>query len=204
LKSAAERIALKTGGTLDYLINNAALIGDNPQFRKLTDYVGHEELLKKHFLKKYEVNVIGVIQAINAFLPLLKNGIVKKVITISSAVADTDFTLGAGYEKNASYTASKAALNNINAKYASQFRSDGFLFLSLSPGLVQTSTASPAPEELPQRLTMIAKFKKYAPHWNEEPLTPAQSVSLMMRVIDRFTSADTGAFVSQFGNKQWL
>ena len=36
------------------------------------------------------------------------------------------------------------------------------------------------------------------------PLTPAQSVKMQLEVIYRWTVEDTGAFVSQHGNKEWV
>lgn len=37
LKSAAQEIGTKTGGSLDYLINNAAFVQDDRRYNKLTD-----------------------------------------------------------------------------------------------------------------------------------------------------------------------
>lgn len=38
------------------------------------------------------------------------------------------------------YSTSKAAVNMIVAKYAAQYKAEGFVFLALSPGLVNTAT----------------------------------------------------------------
>jgi NAD(P)-dependent dehydrogenase (short-subunit alcohol dehydrogenase family) len=84
--------------------------------------------------------VIGVVRTINAFLPLLKSGRAKKVITLASALGDLEFTLKTGLPSNAPYSVSKAAVNMVNVKYANELREDGFLFLALSPGFVDTST----------------------------------------------------------------
>jgi NAD(P)-dependent dehydrogenase (short-subunit alcohol dehydrogenase family) len=75
---------------------------------------------------------------VNAFLPLLEKGSAKKVVTISSAVGDVDFIVESGYSASASYSASKSAVNMINAKYAAEFREKGFVFLAVSPGFVKT------------------------------------------------------------------
>lgn len=94
-------------------------------------------------IRQFNTNVIGNIHTINAFLPLLRAGSIKKVITISSGVADADFTLAAGFAKNSAYSISKAALNMAVAKYAVEYKKDGFIFLALSPGGVNTfNTAS--------------------------------------------------------------
>lgn len=88
-----------------------------------------------------QVNVIGVIHTVNAFLPLLRNGNVKKVISLSTGVADPDFVIATGHSVSAAYSISKAALNMAVAKYAAEFKDEGFVFLAVSPGLVDTSTA---------------------------------------------------------------
>ena len=50
----------------------------------------------------------------------------------------------------------------------------------------------------------FAKFKKYDPEWKAEPITPDESVKLMLDVIHKTGPADSGAFLSQHGNKNWL
>jgi NAD(P)-dependent dehydrogenase (short-subunit alcohol dehydrogenase family) len=82
-----------------------------------------------------------VVFTINAFLPLLEKGSVKKVITISSGVGDLDLTILSGNATDGPYAISKAATNMVVAKYAAQYKDAGFVFLALSPGLVNTSTA---------------------------------------------------------------
>jgi hypothetical protein len=54
-------------------------------------------------------------------------------------------------------------------------------------------------------MDMMAKFAVYAPHF-KGPITAEESIRLMLSVIHKSTLADGlgGAFVSQFGNKQWL
>ena len=79
---------------------------------------------------KFRINVVGVIHTINAFLPLLKAGSTKRVIVLSSGVGDTDFTLSSGDSFQAPYSISKAAVNMVVAKYAAEYRSDGFIFLA--------------------------------------------------------------------------
>jgi hypothetical protein len=44
---------------------------------------------------------------------------------------------------------------------------------------------------------------KVAPHF-KGPITPEESVKKQLEVIYRWTVEDTGAFVSHFGNKQWV
>jgi len=204
LKAAALYVSNETGGSLDYLINNAAYVQKERRYNKLTDYIGREDELDKDFNDNFQINVVGVVRTVNAFLPLLKKGSTKKVVTLTSGLGDLESTLSSEFAAHVPYSASKAAVNIVNAKYANEFRADGFLFLAISPGVVATDTKAPTPDEMANIVEMIGKFKKHYPQWNGQLLTPAQSVKSVMEVINRFTSADSGAFVSHFGNKQWL
>ncbi|OSD00312.1 short-chain dehydrogenases/reductase [Trametes coccinea BRFM310] len=203
LKAAAAEVEKVTGGSLDYLINNAAQAFNERSGLTLATYPD-EELLEADLIDLFRVNVVGVVHTINAFLPLLRKGSAKKVISISTGVADNDLLLQTGFLIQAPYCISKAALNTAVAKYAAELRDEGFTFLALSPGLVNTAEKPPTPEELERFNKMVAQFKKYAPHWDGKPITPETSVRLMLGVIERSSVKDTGAFLSHWGNQQWL
>jgi NADP-dependent 3-hydroxy acid dehydrogenase YdfG len=64
-------------------------------------------------------------------------GKVKKVVTISSGHADLDFINDLEVKNSALYAASKAAMNVIVAKFNAQYKKDGVLFMSISPGVVE-------------------------------------------------------------------
>ncbi|KAG1754729.1 uncharacterized protein EDB91DRAFT_1095248 [Suillus paluster] len=202
LHLAAAEIATVTGNSLDYLINNAAFV--EPERDGLTlDSYSSEELLTKDLLDSFNVNVVAVIHTINIFLPLLKNGKAKTVVTISTGLGDLDATLAFENAASAPYSISKAAVNMVNAKYAAQYKPEGFIFLALSPGLVDTSTRAPTEEELEKVTEMIGNFRKVYPDFTG-PITPQTSVQMQLEVINRITVNDTGAFISHKGNKEWL
>lgn len=90
------------------------------------------------------VNVLGTIHAINAFLPLLKASSATRtvrVVALTSALADLDSTLVTGFAGQPVYSISKAAVNMVIAKYAVRLREENFVFLAISPGLVNTMTS---------------------------------------------------------------
>ncbi|OAX42087.1 NAD(P)-binding protein [Rhizopogon vinicolor AM-OR11-026] len=202
LKYAAAEVARITGSSLDYLINNAGFVESERDGLTLESY-SSEELLTKDLLDSFKVNVVGVIHTINIFLPLLKNGKAKKVVTISSGVGDLDLTIGFEIATFAPYSISKAAVNMANAKYAAQYKSEGFVFLAISPGVVDTSTRPPTADELERFNVMIGKLRKVYPDFTG-PITPETSVRMQLEVINRTTVDDTGAFISHKGNKEWL
>ena len=113
----------------------------------------------------------------------------------------------------APYSISKAALNALTAKYNALYGSPSLpsssrvLFLSISPGVVDTneSGAALSEAELEGVKAMIAQFQQYAPHFTG-PITPKESVEMVLQVIEdkSVEHDDGGAFVSHKGTGQWL
>jgi len=205
LKSAAAEVAKLTGGSLDYLVNNAAYLFGPSDTMDMSDYKEDMEFLEKEFRDSFEVNVIGVAKTVTAFLPLIRKSQIKKVITLSTGLADLDLTNDYSLVLNPPYSASKAAVNMLVGKYNALYGKEGILFLSITPGTVDTQGGPPpTPEKLEKLGPMFASFMKYAPHFTG-PITAKESVELMMKVVEGATvETYGGAFVSQFGNKQWL
>ncbi|KAG1773984.1 hypothetical protein EV702DRAFT_1047992 [Suillus placidus] len=194
LESAAKEVSSSTGGSLDFLINNAAFVESKRDGLTL-DFYGPEDLLTKDLLDSFKVNVVGVIHTINYFLPLLKKGTAKKVVTLTSGLADIEVTMNAHFAACAPYSISKAAVNMVNAKYAAQF--EEFVFLALSPGLVNTSTKDLFGNDWEIQRT-LPQFRG--------PITPEASVRMQLEVINGTTLKDTGKFISHKRNKEkeWL
>lgn len=87
--------------------------------------------------KLFQTNVVGNIHLFNLFLPLVMKGKVKKVVAISSGHGDLDWINQFEIETSALYAASKAAMNVIVAKFNVQYKKDGVLFVSISPGAIE-------------------------------------------------------------------
>ena len=105
---------------------------------------GEDAALEADLDANFRVNVLGVVHTTNAFLPLLREAAKKttaRVITLSSGVGDMELTLAMRFAGALPYCASKAAVNMVVAKYAAKFADENLVFLALSPGLVDTSTA---------------------------------------------------------------
>ena len=137
LAAAKQASSLLPDGAVDYLWNNAAYISHSTANRFFDEYTPEEwpEVLEE-LQTSFSTNVFGIIGAINAFIPLVLKSSVKKVITISTGLADDSLTSKLGIWESATYSASKAAVNTIVAKWDARYRSQGVLFLALSPGLV--------------------------------------------------------------------
>ncbi|KAJ7431744.1 hypothetical protein B0H11DRAFT_2128955 [Mycena galericulata] len=195
LERAAKQVSDATGGKLDYLINNAAIVKMGGP--GLTQYADPDEL-EKDLIEYFRINTVGTVHCINAFLPLLRMGSAKKVVTLSTGAADTGLVLKANLTGSAAYALSKAAVNMVVAKYAAQLKPEGFVFLAISPGFVDTS-AAPADNVKGMTATLTQLTWGF-----KGPMTPQEAVKLQLEVIYKWTVEDTGAFVSHHGNKEWL
>ncbi|KAJ5669277.1 hypothetical protein N7462_010347 [Penicillium macrosclerotiorum] len=207
LKQAAEAVKEITGGGLDYLVHNAAIVSQLTEYKTLGDFDDDFETLEKDLRESLDVNLIGYIKAVQAFIPLIRNGKDKKVIALSSGVADIDLINSIDLAFAAPYSISKGALNVAVAKYSALYKEQGILFIAISPGFVMTerNTIAPSPEDAGKDGILVGKFSKYAPHFTR-PLTPEESVAAVLSVSQNASIAkgDGGAFISHLGNKQWL
>ncbi|KAJ7648355.1 hypothetical protein DFH06DRAFT_1423981 [Mycena polygramma] len=199
ITAAASAVAAATGGKLDYLINNAAT---HDRSKSTLDTFPTKDALDQDLLEKFRVNTLGTIHTTNVFLPLLRGGTAKKVVTLSTPAADPAFAIATGSSGQIGYSISKAALNMAIAKFAATFKPEGFVFLSISPGLVDTKT-NRTPQESEEFKAFVQALMKKLPGFSG-PLTPEQSVQMMLDVIYRWTVEETGAFVSHHGTKEWL
>ena len=197
LLAAREEVNKITGGSLDYLINNAAYIDRNTE-GALDDYEETDpESLERELKASFNVNVVGVINTINIFLPLIKNGAAKKVVVISSGMADPDLVNGGGISNAGPYTISKAAVNMAVFKYNAKYKDQGILFFALSPGVVATWEG--------EEPVALQGLRQMMPGWSG-PLQPLESAEMCVKVIhdSSLEKGSGGSFVSHHGNKEWM
>ena len=107
---------------IDVLINNAGWLV-NKSFDKIT----HEE-----FTKSYQINVIGVMETCQFFIPLMKNS---HIVNISSMGG---FQGSMKFPGLAAYSSSKAALCNFTELFAEEYKNTGLRMNCLCLGSVQT------------------------------------------------------------------
>ncbi|KZT51794.1 NAD(P)-binding protein [Calocera cornea HHB12733] len=221
LRAAVAETGKITGGSLDVLINNAAYMTFENTFNAIDEYES-DAALAKSFNDHWDTNVLGVVYTTNAFIPLLAKGQLKKVLNLSTGLADPAANLDLEFDQNVAYSVSKCALEMVNVKYAAKYRKEGWTFLAISPGVVNTAeearTSSPLPQPdrttvshtstapdwaIPGLQAMAAKFQKYAPTWTG-PITATESVGKMLSVFDKAGPELSGKFVSHHGNREWL
>ncbi|RFN47952.1 hypothetical protein FIE12Z_7675 [Fusarium flagelliforme] len=206
VKNLIEETAKITGGSLDYIIANAALQSDWSAHSPIGTLGANPEQLEEDMLQSFKINTLGNVHLFNLALPLIRKGQAKKIIAISSGMADPDFITQFSIVDGAPYSISKGALNIAIAKFDAQYRKEGILFMAVSPGLVATQDMSNVTEEELQGFRdMVSAFQVYAPHFTG-PITPEESVTHVLSVINKASidGGSGGSFVSHFGNKQWL
>ena len=87
-----------------------------------------------------KVNVLQQVSTINAFLPLIRKGELKKIIYITSGIADINLNRICELPGFMGYSISKASGNIVMAKYSVELKQEGIKVLSLAPGWVETDT----------------------------------------------------------------
>ncbi|KAH8703869.1 hypothetical protein BGW36DRAFT_288702 [Talaromyces proteolyticus] len=206
LASAATAVSKLTGGVLDILIHNAAATDLATLSLPPSQLPVDAELLHKAFKDTLDTSVFGAIMVTNAFLPLVRRGNEKKIVHISSGMAEIDLIKKTGISYGVAYSAGKAALNVIVAKYAAELAPESIKVLALSPGWVDTYEGPiPIPRELRDATEkMLQEFQKVEPNLKGQ-LSKEESVRDQIDVIqNKLDMSLSGAFVSHHGNSHWF
>lgn len=104
----------------------------------LGEYGDEAKILEDELELSFRTNVIGLINTINAFIPLVKASSIKKIIALTSGMGDSDFVNETGIDGGAPYAISKAGVNMVVAKYNATYKSDGVLTMGICAGSVNT------------------------------------------------------------------
>ena len=110
-------------------------------------------------MQSFKTNVVGTVHLFNLFIPLLLRGQQKKVVAISTGHADLDLITKYSLEITGPYTVAKAAANTVVAKFSAEYAKDGVLFMSISPGVVDTGNFKPEDCKLLPYLLLCTEMK---------------------------------------------
>ncbi|KAJ5512118.1 hypothetical protein N7463_001670 [Penicillium fimorum] len=203
LQTVAEQVSKITGGSLDILINNAAILTPNSAFNSIVDL--SPEVLEENILDSCRTNVVGCGTHNQCTPTTYSKRERKKVMLISTLLSDMDFVSRFAIDNATPYSVSKAAANLLMAKYhAALGATEGILVMAISPGVVSKPNMIPTVDEAEGTRKMAGKLKSYAPHLTG-PVTMEESVRMQLEVIDKATvETYGGTFISHFGNKKWL
>lgn len=114
---------------IDTLIVNAA-IGADETVLGITD---------ERWEEYFDVNVMGVIRVVRAFLPALRAGSLKKIVLISSTSGSLEIQVDRTSGFRGPYSVTKAALNMLAIQLHNELsKSEGFTVVPVHPGWVAT------------------------------------------------------------------
>lgn len=116
----------KLNGSLDVIINNAAILNEREK--------NIEDLDLDACQLAFDINTLGPIRVIKHFLPLLKNGKNQSIINISSESG----SLTNAYSGDYPYGLSKVALNMLSEKLHVTLKDEDIQVLSIHPGWMHT------------------------------------------------------------------
>ncbi|KAI9271792.1 4-dihydrotrisporin dehydrogenase [Phascolomyces articulosus] len=128
-----------------------------------------------HYRDAFETNVIGTSNITLALLPLLRKRNTRYIINIASIMASIENTTTG---TATSYRVSKTGLNMLTRMMACEFGEESFTVLALHPGWVRTKMGT-----------------KHA------PVSPEDSISGMLSVIDNLSKEKNGKYISYEGNE---
>jgi NAD(P)-dependent dehydrogenase (short-subunit alcohol dehydrogenase family) len=117
-------------GSLDLMVNNAAVIADATMRRTIREAQAYDDLQRM-----YNINALGPLRVVEAFLPLMAASAVKRLCFVSSeagCISRAQRTSWFGY------LMSKAALNMAVKILFNDLRPQGFSFRLYHPGYVRT------------------------------------------------------------------
>ncbi|KAI1112718.1 NAD(P)-binding protein [Nemania sp. NC0429] len=208
LKASFDVVAPIVNGSLDYIIANAALISQFSSYDPIGT-LGQKDPkgLEADFLESFKVNVIGNVHLFNIYLPLILKGRAKKVMTISSGMADLGLIRDYKVALAAPYSVSKAGINTAVGKFHAQYADQGVLFFSICPGVVSTGLYDDATEEQMKAVAeQGAAFQRYAPGF-KGAATTAESVDQVLAQLYKASleGGYGGDFISHLGKgEKWL
>ncbi|MBN1219610.1 MAG: SDR family NAD(P)-dependent oxidoreductase [Anaerolineae bacterium] len=128
VRAAAQAVA-SSAGWVDMLVNNAGVISTTSagSIREPQDYD------KIHWL--YDINAVGPLRVVEAFLPLLDRGQMKRLCFVSSEAGSID---RCRRENWYGYCMSKTALNMAVKIMFNHLRLQGYTFRLYHPGWMRT------------------------------------------------------------------
>ncbi|CAF1347991.1 unnamed protein product [Didymodactylos carnosus] len=111
---------------LDAIINNAGYAPDKTKKA--------ENVTRSDMMDAFEINALGPLLVIQQSLPLLRKGVMKKIINVSSLLGSHEMNPG----RQVAYSTAKCALGMITNVFAKELANEGFTVVAVHPGTVAT------------------------------------------------------------------
>ena len=160
---------------LDVLFNNLGVGADSLDSGSPEAHNLLGRLQGERILHILSVNSVAPLLVTQRFLPILEEGKDPRVVNVSSVMGSLARRDSGGCY---SYCASKAALNMFSRVLAHDLKPRGVICVILHPGWVRTEMGGP-----------------------EAPVGVKESVSGMLKVVDRLKMRDAGRFLTYHGEE---
>ena len=129
--AAVRRSAAGLDAAIDILINNAGVIGYEPQSTLDMDFEG--------FARTLAINTLAPLRVSQAFLPHLERSSHPRILSVSSNMS----RMSHAKSDQIAYRASKAALNKVMQGLATDLAPRGVAVALVNPGWVRTDMGGP-------------------------------------------------------------
>jgi 3-oxoacyl-[acyl-carrier protein] reductase len=165
-------------GPIDVLVNSAGVVGPNRPLLETTP---------EEWRHTFDVNVIGTLHAIQAFVPAMVERGWGRVVNLSS-MAGKD-----GNPNLAAYSASKAAVIGLTKSLGKELATTGVLVNAIAPAVISTPmNATTAPEVL-AHITSLIPMKRVG--------RPEEVAELIAFLASERVSFSTGAVYDISGGR---
>ena len=165
--SIARAAAALGDAPIDLLINGAGIMGEPNQNVGNVDYLAWSHVL--------EVNTLGPLRVVEAFVDHLARSERKLVVTITSGMGSLADNTSGGW---IAYRSSKAAVNMVMRSAAIELTPRGISCVLVNPGWVRTDMGGAS-----------------------APLSPTESVAALRQLIGRLGPAESGKFFHYDGRE---
>jgi NAD(P)-dependent dehydrogenase (short-subunit alcohol dehydrogenase family) len=165
-------------GPVDVLVNNAgvAFLG------------GFEETPLSEWRRIYDINVLGVVHCIRAFLPAMrKAGGARKIVNVASAAGFSPLP------NMAAYAASKHAVVGLSEVLAQELHETEISVLVVCPGIINTSIVHVSPTGSGMTAAQIQKLQRYYADDGCHPSVVAADIVRSVQGNDSFLFTGPGA-----------
>ncbi len=123
---------------IDIIINNAGILGGNPQTIDAIDFDA--------WMDAFKVMTIGPFRVVQTFLPNLRRSGNPKIMTVTSQLAASTWPFGTSY----AYSSAKAGVNKVMQTLALDLKNDKIAVSMIHPGWVKTDMGGAGADITPE------------------------------------------------------